>query len=686
MTPKPSTHNGDLAHLPLALRVLCHQRRWVVWRWEWRKTKWTKPPRQPGQPSKYAKADDPSTWGSYEEALAAVAAGKADGIGFMLATSNIGALDLDHCVDPTTGAMAQWASELNAESNGAYREVTVSGAGLRIIGTASGAEVHRRFAIDTETGAGLELYRNTARYITISGCEVGECTELAPLDGLIDKLLIRYESNGKTKSNGQRFDFNEAGSQSSIDYDEVIRNGAPNGQRSELFQACVWHLAAKGMSVEEIIAELERHAHGIGEKYAGRLREEVERSYEKWQEERQPEAAPIEPDEPLQWDKVDKSGTPKATPRNTRTAIRVLGIQCRYDIFHDRLLVESLILKSRSNLDYTAIELRVKIRKAFGFEPSTKTVNDAIIALCLQNSFDPVLDYLNALQWDGTPRLVRWLETYAGAEDTPLNREFGRIALTAAVRRVRHPGTKFDPIIVLEGPMGTRKSMAIETLAGSENFSDQSIFGVRDREQQELLAGIWLYEIAELSNIRKTEVEHIKAFASRTCDRARPAYGHHRVDQPRRCVLFATTNNDRYLKEPDRRFWPIKTSVIDIEALRRDRDQLWAEAAQQEREGASIGLRRELWETAGVEQQAREEHDPWDDILVDVIGTTEQGEERISSTDLLSIVLRIDISKQHDFDYKRLGRCMRRLGWKGPGKTIIAGKQVKGYSRPKPTE
>jgi hypothetical protein len=31
-----------------------------------------------------------------------------------------------------------------------------------------------------------------------------------------------------------------------------------------------------------------------------------------------------------------------------------------------------------------------------------------------------VLDYLNALQWDGAPRLDRWLVTYAGAEDTPL--------------------------------------------------------------------------------------------------------------------------------------------------------------------------------------------------------------------------------------------------------------------------
>ena len=76
---------------------------------------------------------------------------------------------------------------------------------------------------------------------------------------------------------------------------------------------------------------------------------------------------------------------------------------------------------------------------------------------------------------------------------------------------------------------------------------------------------------------------------------------------------FATTNNDRYLKEVDRRFWPVKTGEIDIEALRRDRDQLWAEASQREAEGVSIVLRRDLWGAARIEQEAREEHDPWDD-------------------------------------------------------------------------
>jgi predicted P-loop ATPase len=184
-------------------------------------------------------------------------------------------------------------------------------------------------------------------------------------------------------------------------------------------------------------------------------------------------------------------------------------------------------------LDHTALVLCSKIHKAFGFDPGPKNTVEALIQLCLENEFDPVGDYLNGLKWDGTPRLDRWTITYLGAADTELNREFGRLALLAAVRRVRHPGSKFDPIVVLEGPMGTKKSMAIEIMAGSENFSDQTILGARDREVQELLAGIWLFEIAELSNIRRTEVEHIKAFASRTVDRARPAYGRVREDRPR---------------------------------------------------------------------------------------------------------------------------------------------------------
>jgi hypothetical protein len=282
---KPQTFNGDLAHLPAALLPLTEQNRWVVWPWEARTSKagttnWTKPPRQVRDPSRLARSNDPGTWGSYTDAVAAVAAGNADGIGFMLQGSDIGAIDCDHCVDQQTAKLDPWVEQLSKEAGSAYQEITVSGGGLRIIGKVSGPETHCKFPYDRKTGAGIELYRNTARYITISGSELGgPCSELPPLDDFIDKLL---------KVHGAGF------GQVFADYlkqlstiDSIIRNGASEGERSELFQKAVWSLANKGWSAEQITDELARYPNGIGAKYAGRLHTEVERSYRKWKSHKQ---------------------------------------------------------------------------------------------------------------------------------------------------------------------------------------------------------------------------------------------------------------------------------------------------------------------------------------------------------------------------------------------------------------
>ena len=204
------------------------------------------------------------------------------------------------------------------------------------------------------------------------------------------------------------------------------------------------------------------------------------------------------------------------------------------------------------------------IDREFGFDPGRNPMHDACLQLCLENRCDPIVDYLDSLEWDGVNRIDEWLTTYLGANDTELNRAIGRIVLIAQVRRAREPGCKFDQIIVLESPEGKDKSTALSILAGGpENFSDQTILGRGDRDQQELLRGVWLFEIADLSNIRKAEVEDVKAFASRTHDRARPAYGRFRVDLPRRGVIWATTNNSEYLKSQtgNRRFWPIEAAV-----------------------------------------------------------------------------------------------------------------------------
>jgi predicted P-loop ATPase len=145
--------------------------------------------------------------------------------------------------------------------------------------------------------------------------------------------------------------------------------------------------------------------------------------------------------------------------------------------------------------------------------------------------------------------------------------------------------------------------------------------------------------------MRRADVEKIKAFASRTHDRARPAYGRRRFDAPRRCIFIATTNEDQYLQSQtgNRRFWPVKTGAIDIESLARDRDHLWAEAAYAEAKGNLLVLPAELWKAASAAQEQRRLEDPWDDILTSILAALPGGiyasdadsdEERITTAEL----------------------------------------------------
>jgi predicted P-loop ATPase len=450
-----------------------------------------------------------------------------------------------------------------------------------------------------------------------------------------------------------------------------------------------------GHSPEKIKERLARHPGGIASKYIDRLDQEVERCYRKW-EIKNPKR--VTQDGESDWPDItaDKNGIrPKKTYRNARLAIQSLGIECSCDRFHGRMLIAGQAINQWAGelSDAANVALRQLIIDTYGFDPGKDNVAEASAALCLENSFDPMLDYLDSLDWDGKARLRRWLTTYFGAEDTRLNRAFGRLTLIAAVRRARKPGCKFDHILTLEGPEGSQKSTGIMTLAGEGNFSDQTILTVADKEVQELVRGVWLFEIAEIAGMKRAEVEKVKAFVTRTHDRARPAYGRNRIDAARRCIFIATTNDENYLPSQtgNRRIWPVKTGAvgsIDIEALKRDRDQLLAEAAQMETTGVPLVLPKQLWATAGKEQDERRTRDPWDDILANASGVLYEradgtgSEEWIKAQDLL-FTLGVAPDRATSETYKRLKRVMERLGWRD-GRHYFGGRhQVRGYVRQK---
>lgn len=258
--------------------------------------------------------------------------------------------------------------------------------------------------------------------------------------------------------------------------------------------------------------------------------------------------------------------------------------------------------------------LRGYIESILGFR-SRDIILDALVQTAAKQSFDPVVDYLTSIQWDGTPRLDTLFIDYLGVDDHPYTRAVTRKAFTAAVARAMTPGVKFDIMTVIHGPQGIGKSTIIRKM-GKDWFSD-SVNTFEGKEAAELLQGIWIIEIGELEAYSKSDIRLVKLFLSRQDDHFRAAYARVTERHPRKCVFFGTTNNLEYLRDPtgNRRFWPLNAMlqkpIKDVwNDLDSEIDQIWAEAYTRWQAGEPLYLSQELEEEAERRREMHMEQDP----------------------------------------------------------------------------
>ena len=274
------------------------------------------------------------------------------------------------------------------------------------------------------------------------------------------------------------------------------------------------------------------------------------------------------------------------------------------------------------DVDYAGI--RNYIECVYGIVANQK-VDDALSLEFEKKSFHPIIDYIKAQTWDGTPRVDTLLIDYFGAEDNDYTRAAMRKMLCAAIARIFEPGTKYDLVLVLSGEQGTYKSTFIKKL-GMDWFSD-TFTTVQGKEAFEQIQGAWIIEIAELSGLKKAEVETIKHFIAKREDSFRPAYGRVVETYKRQCVFFGTTNSKDFLRDPtgNRRFMPIDTrpkhvtkSVID-DLTSVEIAQIWAEAYQLYLQGEPLYLTGDADKIAKTEQYKHAEVDERKGIIVEYL-------------------------------------------------------------------
>jgi hypothetical protein len=365
-----------------------------------------------------------------------------------------------------------------------------------------------------------------------------------------------------------------------------------------------------------------------------------------------------------------KSGIPNNTYRNELAALAALGITATHDMFRGKTFVNGNEIRDYAGevSDPAVTMIRHIIAEKFRFHPKKDDTREAIAALAHQHRFNPVADYFARLKWDGVPRVESYFHRYLGAPDTAFNRAISRKLFCAIVRRGKHPGRKWDCLIVEEGEQGIGKSRSVRALAIEPDlFTDAPLLGKKVREQIEATQGRQIVEFSELQGHSRAELEDTKRFLTSAEDSARLVYAYYRSDVPRTWVAIATTNRRDYLRDPTgaRRYWPVVVLRFDAEAFERDKEQLYAEAVVLEPDEKLWLDTKELQDAHDALTSDRREPSPFADALANLPIEYTVGTEQRVSTEGVCTHLKLDLIDANRFR-RDVQDAMLFHGWQGP--------------------
>jgi hypothetical protein len=356
---------------------------------------------------------------------------------------------------------------------------------------------------------------------------------------------------------------------------------------------------------------------------------------------------------------TNEKGKPLSNTLNAERCVKgLLHGALTYDEFLDRMMIHwPGDAAAREWRDDDTTRLQVWLQGLGLSTLGPQHVYDAAQMYARAHSSNVLVDWLLGLKWDGTRRLSTWLQRAFGVPPSRYHVRTGRNWLIAMVARAMKPGCMVKLVPVLEGPQDTLKSSAFRALAGDRFRELIERSNSKDFEQQ--LNGVWLGEFCELATIkREDDIERVKQFISNDIDHYRPSYGRAVVDRPRRIVFVGTTNSSNYLRDNtgNVRFFPIKVGQVDLQWIRDNREQMFAEAVM------LYQARRKWWiwpkAEAAAEQEARQERDPWEARTEAYL----RGRSEIEPADLLDFAVGVPVHQQTRSHLTRAGIICRKLG------------------------
>jgi len=292
---------------------------------------------------------------------------------------------------------------------------------------------------------------------------------------------------------------------------------------------------------------------------------------------------------------LTEKGQPANTIGNCRTvfchdpllrdAIRLNLLTDRVDIVRDLGWRRNTSALTDTDVKY----LLLYFEQTYGLT-SEKKMTAALSIVANENCYHPIQDVLNSLVWDGTPRIRSCLHHFLGAEESDYVEEMLKHFLLGAIRRVFHPGCKYEEMLCLVGGQGAGKSSFFRLLAIRDEWFSDDLKKLDDDRVFQKLQGHWIIEMSEmLATSNAKSIEEVRSFISRQKETYRTPYEAQPKDRLRQCVFGGSSNTLDFLpldRAGNRRFLPIMIYPENAEVhILEDEDgsrayllQVWAEA------------------------------------------------------------------------------------------------------------
>jgi predicted P-loop ATPase len=380
-----------------------------------------------------------------------------------------------------------------------------------------------------------------------------------------------------------------------------------------------------------------------------------------------------------------RDGDILATIRNTVAAVgepTFCGFVIGFDDFRDEIMFHRGDHQWESFLDEHYVELRIALARRRFKEVGRDLIRDAVHKVAKDNRFDSARVWLDSLSWDGVSRVETFLSTYFGVTDSDYARAVSLYMWSAIAGRVIAPGIKCDMVPILVGDQGLGKSSAVAAMVPSVEYFTEISFHEKDDDNSRKIRGKLIAEIGELRGLHTKELESIKAFITRTNEHWIPKFKEFSTTFPRRLIFIGTTNRDEFLADStgNRRWLPVTVGSVDVEGIKRDRDQLWAEGA------ALFTVEGVMWQKAeNLAEQVHENHtisDSWESTIngwlfsEDHFGIVPMQKGYVTTEEILSGALGVPVSQHRRPEQMRVADVMKSLGF-DVDRPLINGKRVR---------